>query len=119
MGLARLAGEFFNPLLIDPDTWADATRVWYPDLGGVLPGVGRFQPLGWGLGFEVREEKYPHWTGSLNSPATVGHFGGSGSFLWYDPVAAVAVGGMSEREFGDWALDAWPEFFDEILIGVT
>ena len=59
----------------------------FPGLGGVLPGVGRFQPLDWGLGFELRDAKHPHWTGRRNSPATFGHFGGAGTFLWVDPVA--------------------------------
>ena len=68
---------------------AQATSVAFPGLRGVLPGVGRFDPLDWGLGFEVRGSKSPHWTGTRNSPATFGHFGGTGTFLWVDPAAGL------------------------------
>ena len=47
----------------------------FPGLDGVLPGWGRQEPNDWGLAFELRDGKSPHWTGSLNSPRTFGHFG--------------------------------------------
>ena len=78
----------------------------------MLPGLGRFDPLDWGLGFELRDEKDPHWTGSRNSPATFGHFGASGTFLWVDPVADLALACLTERPFGPWALAAWPALSD-------
>ncbi len=65
--------------------------VAFPGLKGVLPGVGTFDPLDWGLGAELRDGKDPHWTGSRNSPATFGHFGGSGTFVWVDPGLDVAL----------------------------
>jgi hypothetical protein len=48
---------------------------------GVVPGFGRQSRSDWGLGFEIRDRKAPHWTGQRNSPPTFGHFGRSGSFL--------------------------------------
>ena len=80
-----------------------------------MPGVGRFDPLDWGLGFEVRDGKVPHWTGSLSSPETFGHFGGAGTFVWVDPVARVATVVLTDREYDDWALEAWPPFSDAVL----
>lgn len=115
LSIARLATDTLNPVLIDPDTVADATRVQFPGLDGILPGVGRYQPLDWGLGFEIRSEKSPHWTGTTNSPATFGHFGGSGSFLWVDPVAGVAMACLAGVSFGEWALAAWPRLADAVL----
>ena len=53
--LAAFAGELLAPTLLAPATLAEATTVQFPGLGGVLPGVGRFQPLDWGLGFELRD----------------------------------------------------------------
>ena len=47
----------------------------------MLPGYGRFDPCDWGLGFELKDAKEPHWTGARNSPSTFGHFGRSGSFV--------------------------------------
>ncbi|MDQ6799146.1 MAG: beta-lactamase family protein [Actinomycetota bacterium] len=115
--LLRFAAELLHPTLVSVDTLRSATTVAFPGLAGVLPGIGRFDPLDWGLGFELRDAKSPHWTGSLNSPATFGHFGASGSFLWVDPRAGVACAALSGRDFGPWALEAWPAFADHVLRG--
>ena len=32
-----------------------------------------------------KDDKAAHWSGTLTSPRTFGHFGGSGTFLWVDP----------------------------------
>ncbi len=114
--MIRLASELLEPTLVSAETFRLATReVSFPGLGGVLPGVGRFRPLDWGLGFELRDGKDPHWTGSRNSPATFGHFGGSGSFLWVDPDARLACCALSRREFDSWALRAWPDLSDAVV----
>ena len=109
------AGELLTPTLLRPETFRAATTVAFPGLVGQLPGVGRFDPLDWGLGFEVRDGKVPHWTGSLSSPETFGHFGGAGTFVWVDPVARVATVVLTDREYDDWALEAWPPFSDAVL----
>jgi CubicO group peptidase (beta-lactamase class C family) len=111
----RFGVELLAPTLIDEVTLAEARGVQFPGLAGVLPGVGRFDPLDWGLGIELRDGKQPHWTGSRNSPATFGHFGGSGTFLWVDPEAGAACAALTDRDFGDWALDAWPALSDAVL----
>ena len=113
--LLTLAAELLAPTLVSPETFTLATTVAFPGLGGVLPGLGRHDPLDWGLGFEVRGGKAPHWTGTANSPATFGHFGGSGSFLWVDPERGLACAALSGREFGPWAIGAWPPFSDAVL----
>ena len=68
-----------------------------------------------GLGVEIKGTKSPHWSGTLTSPRTYGHFGGSGTFLWVDPERGVACAVLTEREFGDWAKDAWPRLSDAVL----
>lgn len=113
--LAALAAELLTPSLVAPETFAAATSVAFPGLVGLLPGVGRFDPLDWGLGFESHDGKARHWMPSRSSPATFGHFGGSGSFLWVDPDASVAMAGLSDRDYGPWALEAWPPLGDRIL----
>ena len=89
--LLRLAGELLRPTLVTAETLQLATSVAFPGLDGVLPGIGRFEPLDRGLGFELRGEKSPHWTGRQSSPATFGHFGATGSCLWVDPRAQLAA----------------------------
>jgi CubicO group peptidase (beta-lactamase class C family) len=113
--LACFGRDLLAPSFVAPETFAEATAVVYPGLTGVLPGVGRQEPMDWGLGFELKDGKSPHWTGSRNSPRTFGHFGGSGTFLWVDPEARLACACLADRDFGDWALDAWPAFSDAVL----
>ena len=113
--LLAFARELLRPTLVSAATLADATRPHFPELGGVLPDLGRFEPNLWGLTFEIRGDKRPHWTGGRNSPATFGHFGGSGSFLWVDPEVDLAAVVLTDREFGPWALEAWPPFSDAVL----
>ena len=113
--LTQFAGELLAPGLISADTFALASTTAFPGLGGVLPGFGRQEPCDFGLGFEIRDHKAPHWTGSLNSPATFGHFGQSGTFLWVDPVASLALIVLSDRPFGEWAATAWPRLADEVV----
>jgi len=112
---AALAAELLTPTLLRPETFRLATTVAFPGLIGLLPGVGRFDPLDWGLGVELRDGKVPHWTGSINSPETFGHFGGAGTFLWVDPVARLATVVLTDREYDAWALEAWPPFSDAVL----
>jgi CubicO group peptidase (beta-lactamase class C family) len=113
--LLAFARELLEPRLIAPETLREATEVAFPGLPGVLPDFGRFEPNDWGLGFELRNAKSPHWTGSQNSGRTFGHFGGSGTFLWIDPEAAAACACLTDLEFGDWAKDAWPRLSDAVL----
>jgi CubicO group peptidase (beta-lactamase class C family) len=113
--MARVAQELLVPTLLDASTLAEATSPVFPELAGVLPELGRFDPNPWGLGFEVRGHKQPHWTGTRNSPETFGHFGGSGTFLWVDPQAGLACVGLTDRAFGPWCIEAWPVFSDAVL----
>jgi CubicO group peptidase (beta-lactamase class C family) len=113
--LLLLACELQAPRLVAEETLAEATSVQFPGLAGVLPDFGRMDPNDWGLGFELRNAKSPHWTGTSNSPSTFGHFGGSGTFLWVDPEARLALACLTDLEFGDWAKEAWPRLSDAVL----
>jgi CubicO group peptidase (beta-lactamase class C family) len=110
-----LGRELLAPRLVADETHAEMVRVQFPGLDGVLPDYGRFSPLDWGLGVELKGEKAPHWSGSRTSPATFGHFGGSGTFLWVDPECGLACAVLTGREFGDWAKEAWPRLSDAVI----
>lgn len=113
--LVKFAAEVQRPQLLHPSTVAEATQVAFPGLAGVLPGFGRQTHNDWGLGFEIRGDKRPHWTGSASSPRTFGHFGQSGTFVWVDPAAEVACIALTDRDFGPWAAEVWPQYTDAIL----
>jgi CubicO group peptidase (beta-lactamase class C family) len=113
--LLALGRECLAPTLVTQETLDEATAVQFPGLDGVLPGFGRQEPNDWGLTFELRDHKSPHWTGSANSPRTFGHFGQSGTFLWVDPELGAACGVLTNKDFGDWAKAAWPAFNDSVV----
>jgi len=114
--LAQVAHELLSPTgLLSAATLADLASVQYPGLRGVLPGWGMRDPNDWGLGFEIRGTKAPHWTGSTNSPGTYGHFGQSGTMLWIDPEPRLALVALTDRDFDEWARTAWPALADAVL----
>lgn len=114
--LARMARELIAPAtILAPTTVAEARTVQFPGLRGVVPGYGLQATNDWGLGAEIRDTKDPHWTGTRNSPATFGHFGRAGTFIWVDPVAGRALVCLTDREFGDWARETWPRLSDTVL----
>jgi CubicO group peptidase (beta-lactamase class C family) len=113
--LLVLGRELLAPTVLSPAMLARASSVAFPGLDGVLPGFGRQTPNDWGLGFELRDGKSPHWTGRRNAPATFGHFGRSGTFLWVDPVAGLACACVTDRDFGPWAAEAWPALSDAVV----
>lgn len=113
--LAAFAAELLRPTLVSEQLHQEAVTVQFPGLDGVLPGFGVQRPNDWGLGFEIRDGKSPHWTGSANSPATFGHFGQSGTFLWVDPVADLALVVLTDRDFGEWTYPLWPAISDGVL----
>ncbi|MDT5180459.1 MAG: hypothetical protein QOJ95_4657 [Mycobacterium sp.] len=113
--LALFAADLLRPALVSPQMHADAISVQFPGLSGVLPGYGTQRPNDWGLGFEIRDGKSPHWTGSHNSGRTFGHFGQSGTFIWADPVADLALVVLTDRDFGDWVHQLWPTLSDGVL----
>jgi CubicO group peptidase (beta-lactamase class C family) len=113
--LAAFAGDLLRPSTVSAQMHADATTVQFPGLDGVLPGYGVQRPNDWGLGFEIRDSKSPHWTGTRNSARTYGHFGQSGTFIWADAQAELALVVLTDRDFGEWALGIWPAISDAVI----
>ena len=119
LDLVTFGRELLVPRLVSDVTVALATSPYEPELKGVLPGFGRQNPNLWGLGFEIRGTKRPHWTGSLNSPRTFGHFGQSGSFVWVDPELDLTVSFVGNRRFDTWSIERWPPIADAIIGAMT
>jgi CubicO group peptidase (beta-lactamase class C family) len=119
---SRFLAEVARPKLISDATAQEAVRPQYAGLGGIVPGVGRFERSPWGLGFEIRGDKAPHWTGTDNTPATFGHFGGAGTMMWIDPDirpnGTLGLVALTDRPFDEWADDAmasWRELSDAVI----
>ena len=113
--LAAFAGDLLRPRLVSPAMHTEATSIQFPGLDGVLPGFGQQRPNDWGLGFEIRNGKIPHWTAPDNSPRTFGHFGQAGTFIWVDPDVDLALVALTDRDFGDWTHQLWPAVSEAVL----
>ena len=113
--LVKLMRELLAPTLVALETFAEATSIQFPGLAGVIPDLNRFDPNDWGLGLELKDGKQPHFSGTLTSPRTFGHWGGSGTFVWVDPESRLALGVLTDLQFGDWAKEAWPPFSDAVV----
>ena len=115
--LARLAVDLMAPAptILAASTRDLAASVAFPGLSGVLPGFGSHDPNDWGLGFELKGSKQPHWTPDGASPATFGHFGRSGSMLWVDPTVPIGLVFLGDQPFGDWAPPLWRRLGDVVL----
>lgn len=120
--LVRFITEVLEPRLVAPATADLALVTQYPALGGIVPGVGRFEPCPWGLGFEIAGDKAPHWTGRRRSRRTVGHFGGAGTMMWADPDVAVGLIALTDLPFDRWsgtAVRSWAELSDHVLATIV
>ena len=106
--------ELLVPTLLAQETLDEMTSVHFPGLPGVLPDHGRFDPLDWGLGVQLNTRP-PSWMGTRTSERAFGHFGGSGTFLWADPFVGIACAALTDRDFGEWAKEAWRALSDAVL----
>ncbi|WP_179475610.1 serine hydrolase domain-containing protein [Mycolicibacterium vinylchloridicum] len=113
--LVVFAGDLLAPRTVSAPLHDCAISVQFPGLNGVLPGFGVQRPNDWGLGFEIRGGKSPHWTGVANSARTFGHFGQTGTFIWVDPDRALSLVVLTDRDFDEWAKPLWPALSDEVL----
>lgn len=112
--LTKFVRELLEPTLLHPDTVAEALSVQFPELRGVVPGYGMQRPCPWGLGFEIRGEKSPHWTADSMPADVAGHFGQSGTYLWLHRSTGRAMVALTDRAFGKWAKPLWADTNAEI-----
>ena len=102
-----------------------AARRWRRD-SGRLPRPGRRaarvrRPGSERLGARIRAARpeVAPLDGVANSASTFGHFGRSGTFLWVDPEIDLACAVLTDREFGPWAIEAWPVLSDAVVVSFT
>ena len=117
--LVAFGTELLSPSLIAAQTWADMTSTQFPDLDGIVPGVGDYHPCPWGLGVEIHGSKSAHWMGQHNSPSAFGHFGGAGTMMWIDPEAHLGLIALTDLPFDQWSDSAvrhWRELSDAVVL---
>jgi hypothetical protein len=110
--MVTLAQQWVRPTLISSDSRDATTRVFLPELGGIIPGFGRFSPCPWGLGPQLRGDHH-HWMGEW-PPSSFGHFGKSGAMVLVNVDDGLALVATSTVDFGGWARDLWPRWTTEV-----
>ena len=91
----------------------------FPGLAGVLPGFGRHGAERLGARLRAARRQVAALDGRAQLAAHLRPLRrAAGTFLWVDPDARLACGVLTDREFGDWAKDAWPRFNDAVLDAV-
>lgn len=113
--LLRFGREVLRPELIPADLRDLALRVSHPGLRGVVPGYRSYPDNQWGLGFELKGTKSPHWLDDTLPPETAGHFGALGSFLFIDRSRDLAAAFLSGVPFGEEHKRIWPGLTAEIV----
>lgn len=117
--LVAFMQELFAPRLLDPSTLDEAFAIQYSELNGIVPGYGNQKPCPWGLGFEIKGDKNPHWTGPSMPQDVVGHFGQSGTYLWLHPTSKIGAIVLTDKPFGDWAKPLWADSNEAIFAGLS
>jgi CubicO group peptidase (beta-lactamase class C family) len=105
------------PLIAD-ETFAELAQVQYPGLAGGIESFMSWEQADWGLGCDIRDAKEPHWTGARTSPATLSHFGASGTLMWADPTAGVGLVCLANRgTYSGWMMrpGRWPDLSGRVL----
>ena len=106
--------EVLRPTLIPAALRDLALTVSHPGLRGIVPGYGSYADNQWGLGFELKGVKSPHWLADTFPPETAGHFGAIGSFLFIDRSRDIAAAFLSGVPFGEEHKRIWPALTQEI-----
>ncbi len=107
--------EVLRPTLIPAALRDLALTVSQEGLRGLVPGYGSFADNQWGLGFELKGTKSPHWLSDSLPPETAGHFGAQGSFLFIDRSRDIAAAFLSGVPFGEDHKRIWPALTEEIV----
>jgi len=124
---ARAYGAFLSCLLAGGDAGGRALlaeetvdEMLAPQFGplpGGVGGVGEWPDICWGLGFDVRGHREPHWSGTALSERAASHFGASGTLAWLDRERGLGLVVLANR--GDVRPAGWREPWAELGAAVT
>jgi CubicO group peptidase (beta-lactamase class C family) len=121
---AEAYGKFLAVLLagggplLHTDTYRDLATVQWPGIEGGLESYPKLHCPDWGLGINIRGTGGPHWCGDAVSPATLSHFGASGTLCWADPEAGRGLVCLANRStYSGWMLrpGRWLELTEAVL----
>jgi CubicO group peptidase (beta-lactamase class C family) len=104
--------------LLAPATYAEMAKAQFPGIPGGVESFASWEVGDWGLGLDIRDAKEPHWLPSACSPATLSHFGASGTLMWADPVAQVGLVCLANRgTYSGWMMKpgSWADLSSAVV----
>ena len=97
--------------LASPATVQLMTTSQTDGLRGGIEGFMTWDDCTWGLGFDLRGVKRPHFSGEYSSPRTFGHTGVAGTFAWADPATDLVCVMLANRMlYNRWNTSRWSRF---------
>jgi beta-lactamase class C len=89
-------------------------------LRGGIEGFMTWEQCAWGLGFDLRGSKRPHFSGEYTSPGTFGHTGVAGTFAWADPASGLVCVMLANRMlYNSWNTSRWSRFSTAVAAAVV
>jgi beta-lactamase class C len=106
--------------VIAPATARLMTRSHTDGLRGGIEGFMTWEDCAWGLGFELRGVKRPHYSGEFAAPQSFGHTGVAGTFAWADPTRELSVVMLANRMlYNRWNESRWSRFSTAVTAALT
>jgi beta-lactamase class C len=104
-------GKAQRRVVLSPATAQLMTRSHTDGLRGGIEGFMTWEHCAWGLGFDIRGDKHPHFSGELTSPQTFGHTGVAGTFAWADPTRELVCVMLANRLLHNlWNYPRWSRY---------
>lgn len=106
--------------IIAPATARLMTTNHTAGLRGGIEGFMTWEDCAWGLGFDLRGVKQPHYSGEYSSAATFGHTGVAGTFAWADPTRDLICVMLANRMlYNRWNESRWSRFSTAVIAAVV
>jgi CubicO group peptidase (beta-lactamase class C family) len=113
-------GQAHGRTIIAPASARLMTANHTPGLCGGIEGFMTWPDCAWGLGFDIRGVKHPHFSGEFSSAQTFGHTGVSGNFAWADPSRELVCVLLANRLLHNrWNEPRWSRYSTAVVAAIT
>ncbi len=111
-------GRAGDAALLAPETVEEMLAPQFGELPGEVAGIARWPNCAWGLGFDVRGTREPHWAGDAVTPTASTHFGASGALAWLDRERDLGLVALASRgTYSGWGMQAggWADLSSAVV----
>jgi CubicO group peptidase (beta-lactamase class C family) len=111
-------GEAPAGTLLAHETVDEMLATQFGELPGGVAMIAEWDACPWGLGFDVRGTRQPHWAGDAVSRSASTHFGASGTLAWVDRDRGLGLVALANRgSYSGWGMrpGGWPALGDAVV----